>query len=64
VGGCSGQICSDQPDMASTCEWREEYACYKTARCEKQASGQCGWTATAELNMCLNKTRQNATDVY
>jgi hypothetical protein len=57
IGGCSSQICSDQPDMASTCEWREEYACYKTAKCERQASGACGWTATAELNICLKNSQ-------
>jgi len=53
VGGCSAQICSDQPDMASTCEYREQYACYKTAKCERQKDGQCGWTATAQLKACL-----------
>ncbi len=52
VSGCSGQICSDQ-DMASTCEYREEYACYKTATCARQADGQCGWTQTAALTACL-----------
>lgn len=54
VGGCSSQICSDQPDAVSTCEFREAYACYQTAKCERQTSGQCGWTETAELRMCLN----------
>lgn len=53
VGGCSGQICSDQEGVASTCEYREAYACYKTAKCERQASGQCGWTETPALTMCL-----------
>lgn len=53
VGGCSGQICSDEKDVVSTCEFREEYACYKTAKCERQPSGQCGWTPTAELTACL-----------
>ncbi len=53
VGGCSSQVCSDQPDMMSTCEWRESYACYRTATCERQASGQCGWSETAELKSCL-----------
>ncbi|QQR64499.1 hypothetical protein IPH92_02940 [Candidatus Kaiserbacteria bacterium] len=52
-GGCSSQLCSDQPDMASTCEFREEYACYQSAVCERQASGQCGWTETADLRACL-----------
>ncbi|MES2470799.1 MAG: hypothetical protein V4526_01030 [Patescibacteria group bacterium] len=55
VGGCSSQICSDNPDIASTCEFREEYACYRTAKCERQSSGSCGWTPTAELNSCLKR---------
>ncbi|MBL9018527.1 MAG: hypothetical protein JNL83_30350 [Myxococcales bacterium] len=55
VGGCSGQICSDREGVASTCEWRPEYACYQDAdaTCERQPSGECGWTPTAELNACL-----------
>ncbi len=53
VGGCSSQLCSSEPDMASTCEWREEYACYQKSACEIQPSGTCGWTPTAELNACL-----------
>jgi hypothetical protein len=58
VGGCSGQICSDQEGMASTCEFRAEYACYKTAKCERQVNGQCGWTSTQELQMCLSNPPQ------
>ena len=56
IGGCSAQICSDQPDVASTCEFREEYACYKStnATCEVQPSGQCGWTDSPALTACLN----------
>lgn len=53
-GGCSGQLCSDTPDMVSTCEYREEYACYQTASCERQSNGQCGWTETNALKMCLS----------
>lgn len=56
IGGCSSQICSDQPDMASTCEYRAEYSCYQTATCERQASGQCGWTQTAALSLCLTSS--------
>lgn len=50
--GCSSHICSDQ-DVASTCEWQEEYACYQTAACERQADGKCGFTQTPELASCL-----------
>lgn len=57
VGGCSQQLCSDQPNMASTCEWTASYACYKSAKCERQPNGQCGWTPSAELAMCLKDAR-------
>lgn len=53
VGGCSSQLCTDTPNMASTCEYHESYACYQTAVCERQSSGECGWTASAELSACL-----------
>lgn len=54
VTGCSGQICSDQ-EVITTCEWKKEYACYRNARCERQANGQCGWTLTLELQQCLGQ---------
>lgn len=56
IGGCSSQICGEQGEvegMVTTCEWREEYACYAASRCERQASGRCGWTETAEFSQCL-----------
>ena len=27
-GGCSGQLCSDQDGMISTCEWTARYGCF------------------------------------
>ena len=56
VSGCSGQICSDT-QMVSTCEWRAEYACYQTAKCEAQPSGECGWTQTPELTSCVQSAQ-------
>ena len=50
--GCSGQICSDE-DVVSTCEFRPEYACYRTAQCKRQANGSCGWTQSSGLLACL-----------
>lgn len=52
VTGCSGQVCSDE-EVVTTCEYREEYACYRDALCERQADGECGWTETEELTTCL-----------
>lgn len=56
VGGCSGQLCTDasQGPMMSTCEWREEYGCYgKYSQCQRQPSGDCGWTPNPALKECL-----------
>lgn len=53
IGGCSSEICSDQPNAVSTCIYRDEYACYKKATCERQTNGKCGWTQTKELRVCL-----------
>ena len=53
VGGCSGQLCTSEPGMVSTCEYRAEYACYQKATCEIQPSGVCGWTPTPKLDACL-----------
>jgi hypothetical protein len=53
IGGCAGQVCSDQQGVITTCEWHEEYACYQDATCERQQDGTCGWTPTPELEACL-----------
>ncbi len=55
VAGCSGQLCVEATaEGMSTCEYRAEYACYKTATCERQTNGSCGWAQTPELKSCLN----------
>ncbi len=50
--GCSGQICADSHRI-STCEFRPEYACYRSAACERGADGQCGFRQTPELAACI-----------
>lgn len=54
ISGCSGEICASE-EMFSTCELKPESVCYKTATCEVQENGNCGWTQTEELRECLNK---------
>lgn len=57
-GGCSGQLCAEEPvdgnGPITTCEYRAEYACYQGATCERQLNGSCGWTKTTELSACLS----------
>lgn len=57
VGGCSGQICSDE-DVMTTCEYSPAYACYKSAICERGKNGKCGWQETDELKSCLNEAKK------
>jgi eight-cysteine-cluster-containing protein len=53
IGGCSSEVCSDRTDYFTPCIWREAYACFRDARCERQPDGACGWTPTPELEACL-----------
>ncbi len=56
IGGCSGQVCSPKSDgpIVTTCEWKEEYACYKLTTCSC-INGKCQWKETEEFNRCLKK---------
>lgn len=55
VSGCGGEICQDASEepAVSICIYKNEFACYKTAKCERQTDGKCGWTQTSELKTCL-----------
>ena len=55
VGGCSGTVCqnAEDEDAITTCEWKEEYACYRNASCQKQTDGNCGWVMTSQLQQCI-----------
>jgi hypothetical protein len=54
VGGCSQELCSDQPNAVSSCVYSPQTACFKqNSMCTRQANGQCGWTQTQGLLSCL-----------
>ncbi len=63
ASGCNGKMycvkSSDNDSVTSICDARPEYACYRleTNRCEKQLTGECGWTQTSELMSCIDKAR-------
>ena len=52
-GGCFDEICSDQKDVKSSCEWNPAFKCYEKADCEQQESGECGWTPALKVEKCL-----------
>jgi hypothetical protein len=58
LSGCGREVCADEHVM-TPCIWQPEFECYKTALCEVQSDGKCGWTMTAELEGCLTKYRSS-----
>lgn len=62
VSGCSGEVCVDASEggVFTTCVFKPEFACYRSARCERQSDGGCGWTETPELLTCLENASVQA----
>lgn len=57
--GCSNTVCAEAgKEIMTTCEYRNEYECYGTAKCERQANGACGWTQTPALSSCIANARK------
>lgn len=54
ITGCSAQICAGE-EMVTTCEYREEYACFKKGICERGDNGVCGWREDQTLSQCLTQ---------
>ena len=52
IGGCSNEICSDTQHVSS-CIYKASNACYAMATCERQPTGECGWTQTPALAACI-----------
>jgi hypothetical protein len=46
-------------DEISLCLYRDEWACYQRAACERQVTGRCGWTMTEELRNCITEKQAN-----
>ncbi len=59
-GGCASELCQEpgaQQPAFTTCDYKKEYDCYKTATCGRDEQGQCNWQMTPELEKCLKVSR-------
>ncbi len=54
ITGCSKQLCAEE-EVITICDFKPEYICYTKAVCERQLDGQCGWTQTPDLEICLSE---------
>lgn len=52
VTGCSKEVCASE-EIVTACVFKPEYLCYRKARCERQTTGECGWTGDQKLTICL-----------
>lgn len=59
IGGCSSEVCSDQPDAVSNCMYESKFICYQTAVCERQTGGACGWRQSPDVISCLESAIQS-----
>lgn len=58
--GCSGQVCTtkDQANkLKTTCEWKEEYSCYRNQVCGC-VNNKCQWVNEEEIDSCLKKYKK------
>lgn len=57
VGGCSNTLCLPRdlaPSVMTTCEWRDEYACFAQNTCGC-VDHQCQWAGSEQYLDCVNK---------
>lgn len=55
-GGCSGQLClskSRSSNIITTCEWRDEYACFQVDNC-LCINNECQWERNFDYFECIN----------
>ena len=58
IGGCSGTLCGTKDFIENqgftTCEWKDEYKCYKQTTCEC-INTKCAWKQSEEFLNCLEE---------
>ena len=59
-GGCSGTVCQPKntPPVFTTCEWADEYACYRDISCSCN-NGGCEWEKADTFDKCVEESRNN-----
>jgi len=53
IGGCSGEICSDQTDIASTCEILPGMECLRKGVSCKPINNECTWVLSQNAAQCF-----------
>lgn len=65
VGGCSGQICSERPDVVTTCEWAPAYRCVSLSECGPFGpGGACAWKNSESYTRCVRSANEATVYLY
>jgi len=59
AGGCSNHLCLPRDKaktIITTCEWKEEYACYAQDSCVCR-DNTCQWTGSEQFIECIKELR-------
>jgi eight-cysteine-cluster-containing protein len=58
VGGCSGEICSSEPEAISTCELLPGMECIQEGMSCEAVGNECMWVLSEEAAQCLIEIEQ------
>ncbi len=53
VGGCSGELCTDNPEAISTCELLPGMECLKEGMTCESVKGECTWVLSEKAAQCF-----------
>ena len=57
IGGCSGELCTDNPEVISTCELLPGMECFGEEMNCQLVEGECSWVLSQEAARCLLDVR-------
>ncbi len=58
IGGCSGELCTDDPEAISTCELLSGMECLGEGMVCEFVQGECAWTLSQEAAQCFMNVEQ------
>jgi eight-cysteine-cluster-containing protein len=59
VGGCSGEICSRDPEVISTCELLPGMECIQEGMSCEVVENECGWVLSEEAAQCFLEIKES-----
>ncbi len=62
VGGCSGELCTDNPEAISTCEYISGMECLRKGMSCELVENECEWVMSREAARCFREVEEEHGD--